>query len=519
MDNNEKNEAEIEAEIEEEAEEEAEKEAEKETETEEDEYEAESETEDDDITEVQIETQEETKVEDEDKTEIITVDEIKTEPNVETIAPDRPLNEPDTELPKSPPDKLEWWQNQNIIIPIGIALMSLMICILLVVVFSSPRGGHDFSITDEAEKEIDYFEDETHICMDIEDTREAANKVLQQLLDYDGDDFDSFFNEMMIKHSEDPGSHSSPNGYLFQKGMMVDAFYETAKALSIGEISGLVETSFGFHIIYRIPINPDEVPSAAASQGDSRSLRTIMAMEELSNKLETWIDDFEPEYTKEFESLDLTKMIIAATTHDSSGDSSDEPLEISLDDIDFDAVFKAYEPDTTMIIAGDYSTTWAELFTNIFRITKGLYLNLGFVPDFSKPYIEDMGPLGELILESATEEATIKLTLLYNASRQGIELSREDLKNIDDHIKERIEYYGSEEEFLEYLWTEQGIHSIELYRELSMYSFMPYISSIFRELYGENAELFPTDEVLKRAEADGFIMAKHILFRFTPCEH
>ena len=58
-----------------------------------------------------------------------------------------------------------------------------------------------------------------------------------------------------------------------------------------------------------------------------------------------------------------------------------------------------------------------------------------------------------------------------------------------------------------------GIYSLELYKELSLAGYIPYI--VFREYYGEAGELFPTDEVLRRANEEGFIMAKHILFVFA----
>ena len=44
--------------------------------------------------------------------------------------------------------KPEWWQNQNMLIPVGIALMSLVIGIILIVMFSSSNDGHDYEVSD-----------------------------------------------------------------------------------------------------------------------------------------------------------------------------------------------------------------------------------------------------------------------------------------------------------------------------------------------------------------------------------
>ena len=60
----------------------------------------------------------------------------------------------------------------------------------------------------------------------------------------------SQFSEVAKKNSQDPGS--APNGGdlgFFAKGAMVKPFEEAAYAMKKGEISGIVESDFGFHII------------------------------------------------------------------------------------------------------------------------------------------------------------------------------------------------------------------------------------------------------------------------------
>lgn len=68
-----------------------------------------------------------------------------------------------------------------------------------------------------------------------------------------GADFDS----LVQAFSDEPGS-AARNGNLgtFRKGQMVAPFEAAVERLKIGEVSGVVETAFGFHIIVRLAPSP-----------------------------------------------------------------------------------------------------------------------------------------------------------------------------------------------------------------------------------------------------------------------
>jgi len=140
-----------------------------------------------------------------------------------------------------------------------------------------------------------------------------AEDILKQLNEKVGsEDFIEFFKALMNEQSEDFGGLMSyPNGYLFLHGDMVSEFSDTTAALEIGELSGIVETMYGYHIILRIPIDYDVVPSGYSREGLSYTLRQIAAREDFNALIEGWHNALNPEYTPEFNSIDLAVLFKA----------------------------------------------------------------------------------------------------------------------------------------------------------------------------------------------------------------
>ena len=82
-----------------------------------------------------------------------------------------------------------------------------------------------------------------------------AEELAEKLKNYTGDDLASYFAELADEYSEDPGRASNPTGYTFTTGSMVQEFEDAAYALDEGAVSDIVESSFGYHILLRLPLD------------------------------------------------------------------------------------------------------------------------------------------------------------------------------------------------------------------------------------------------------------------------
>ena len=99
--------------------------------------------------------------------------------------------------------------------------------------------------------------DDSYNELENQDELEAtANDIAKRA--QAGEDFDA----LIAEYGEDPGMESNPDGYVFTEGTMVDEFYQGTLALAEGGVSDPVKSSYGWHIIQRLPLRSEDLESA-----------------------------------------------------------------------------------------------------------------------------------------------------------------------------------------------------------------------------------------------------------------
>ena len=190
--------------------------------------------------------------------------------------------------------------------------------ILMTKIYTDHYGENGELLTDE--DVLSYAEENgylncKHILLSIDDEMTDEEKqekydTLQEIADelrasgLQGEELEAAFTEKMNERSEDEGGLSSyPDGYLFTEGTMVSVFEDTTKTLEEYEISDPVESSYGYHIIMRLPISPDDI-----AYGEDYDMRTTAADALFENEVYNWIDTAEIVFEPEFETLDLNSL-------------------------------------------------------------------------------------------------------------------------------------------------------------------------------------------------------------------
>ncbi|MGM0452749.1 MAG: peptidylprolyl isomerase [Thermodesulfobacteriota bacterium] len=119
---------------------------------------------------------------------------------------------------------------------------------------------------------------------------EAKNKIqdVQKKLKQDGD-----FAELAKEHSEGPSSKNGGDLGFFSRGQMVESFDEAAFALDTGEVSDIVQTRFGYHLI-KVEDRKSEEQKPFAEVKDT--IHQQLKQQQVSQELEPFIESLKQKY-------------------------------------------------------------------------------------------------------------------------------------------------------------------------------------------------------------------------------
>ena len=151
------------------------------------------------------------------------------------------------------------------------------------------RAKHVLIFTQDPDTQTPYTEEQKA------EAKKRADDIYQRALS--GEDFDSLVNQ----YSEDPGSATNPDGYVFTDGEMVQAFQDCVDSLEIGGI-GFCESEYGYHIIQRLAV-------------DETSFADDIRVRILSNKFMDYMDEKKSEYGITLvETAEMAKIMNSSTS-------------------------------------------------------------------------------------------------------------------------------------------------------------------------------------------------------------
>ncbi len=155
----------------------------------------------------------------------------------------------------------------------------------------------------------------------IAEKKTTADKLLAELKGItDKTQLETRFDELIKEYGEDPGSEYYTDGYTFQSGAgTMDTSFETA-ATELGEyeLSGVVKSDYGYHIILRLPLKAGAAVEFT-SETDMTPLSYYVAQDMFTAETDNWAEESKVEYTDTYKKMDLAEVFSKAIRTSSAG--------------------------------------------------------------------------------------------------------------------------------------------------------------------------------------------------------
>lgn len=139
---------------------------------------------------------------------------------------------------------------------------------------------------------VDSETDEDLSDADKQAKKEKAEEIAAQLKAItDPEELNETFDKLMNENSEDTGLSEYPDGYTFLSGQMVEEFENAVKGQEPGQVSDVVESDYGYHII--MTLDP----------ADSADVLAAWQEEQSGELLNQWMEEAEIETTEQYDNL------------------------------------------------------------------------------------------------------------------------------------------------------------------------------------------------------------------------
>jgi len=159
----------------------------------------------------------------------------------------------------------------------------------------------------------------SHILITVEteasqEDKDAAQMKIEEILAKvnAGEDFA----ELAKEFSDCPSKEQGGNLGFFTRGQMVKPFEDTAFALNEGEVSGIVETQFGYHII---KVTGKKLENQVAFEDAKEQIKESLLGQKTNTEVNAWLTELRANATVE--------MLTQATEEEISESVEEEPSE------------------------------------------------------------------------------------------------------------------------------------------------------------------------------------------------